>query len=104
LLEAGKKVTIRKLLQRSKVVAVKVHMHIAPNALLQFASLALVAACASGDSIDQRYAPAASEAQHSLQCGPGRVAVCVEVNCDPSDYVCAEQRDLRGLFEPRNHE
>jgi hypothetical protein len=79
-------------------------MNIAPNALLQLASLALVAACASGDSVDKRYAPVVSEEQHSLQCGRGRVAVCVEVNCEPSDYVCAEKRDLRGLFEPRNHE
>ena len=79
-------------------------MSLVTNTLRQCTCLALLAACATDDTVDGRYDPGESEIRPVVQCASDQVAVCIDVNCEPTEYVCAEKRDLRGMFEPRRHQ
>jgi len=69
--------------------------------LLQSLSLAALAACATSEDVDRRYEPVASEVGRVPTCPPDQAAVCVDSNCEPTDYACIDKDVLRGMFEPR---
>lgn len=85
------------------MIMVKHPMSAVRNTLLGSLCLAVLAACATGETVDRRYEPDVGEIRRMLGCGSDQVAVCIEVNCEPADYVCAARGDFRDMFEPRVH-
>jgi hypothetical protein len=84
-----------------QTMPVKHSMRTVRNTLLQSLCLAALVACATGEDVDRRYEPDASEIGNLPTCLPDQFAVCVDINCEPADYTCAEKDQLRGMFEPR---
>ena len=64
-------------------------------------ALAVTGGCATGEPIERDRDPDIREIARALGCSSTQVAVCVEVNCDPEDYVCAERGEMRDLFDPK---
>ena len=76
-------------------------MSTARNTLLQLSFLAALVACATGEDVDRLYESNARTAGRVPTCPPDQAAVCVDTNCESTDYACIEKDVLRGMFEPR---
>ena len=60
--------------------------------------LAVLGACATPAPVDRQREPRVDEIARALGCAADQVAVCIEVNCEPQDYVCAARGDVKELF------
>lgn len=69
--------------------------------LLLLPCVLALAACATGEPVERESRPDNEQIANELGCAADEVAICVDINCEPDDYVCAEKGEMRRLFEPR---
>lgn len=60
-------------------------------------------ACASSEPPDRQSAPGIEEIKRALGCSLDEIAVCVDVNCEPDDYVCADKASVQDLLRPAEY-
>jgi len=78
---------------------------------LQLFCLTALVACATGEPANRQSEPAMEERamaepdmeeiRRALGCSSDQVAICIDADCEPDEYVCGENVELRNLFEPR---
>ena len=60
---------------------------------------AAIVGCASGEPDYREREPDVRDIARAIGCGPKQVAVCVDAHCELDEYRCADEDDVRGLFE-----
>ena len=80
---------------------VKTRMVGISKTVLLLTSFLVLAGCATGEPADREARLDEESIARAVGCTSDQVAVCVAVNCELEDYVCAEKGELRSLFEPR---
>ena len=76
-------------------------MRSARDIVLLLAGFALLQGCATGKPEELRSAPEVTKMHEQLGCRSDEVAVCIDVDCEPEDYVCTRRTDFRDAFEPK---
>ena len=61
----------------------------------------VVTACATRAPVDSFVDTGVDEYEQAIDCPPGYYAVCVDMSCEPEDYVCAPRGEFRRIYEPR---
>ena len=69
------------------------------NSLLQSLCLVALAACATGEAVDDGYEQAKGRNNNIPKCPEGLVAVCIDSHCTPDEYSCADEIDVRNMFD-----
>ena len=67
--------------------------------LLLTVCVAGLVGCASSE--DPR--PLAKNSDQSVRCGEDQVAVCIDVDCRPEEFVCSNREDVREMFKAGDH-
>ena len=68
------------------------------RSLLQLLCISALTACATGEPVDRRPEPDGAEIARTLGCAPDEIAVCVDVDCAPADYHCADKKRALGML------
>ena len=82
-------------------------MNTVANRLLALSCSFLLIACAAPGPVDptkegrRSEALVMSEIRAELGCSEDQALVCIETNCRPENYACADERDIRRMFEIR---
>lgn len=58
----------------------------------------VVAACATVDRGERQVKPNAAAIARALGCGPDEIAFCVDTDCAPADYYCADKNEVLGTI------
>lgn len=72
------------------------------NLLLLLIWLTALSACAGREAVDRQPAPNIGKTTHTVDCPSGQVAVCVDVNCEPEEYQCADKENVKRLLGVRD--
>ena len=72
-----------------------------PTLLSACLGLALVGGCATSETVNREPKPDLRQIAQALGCTKNQVAVCIDVDCDAEDYVCADKTEMRELFDPK---
>jgi hypothetical protein len=80
-------------------MVVKHSMSTVRNTLLQSLCLAALAACATGGAVDDGYEQATGKNNNVAKCPEGLIAICIDTHCTPDEYSCADQDDVRDMFD-----
>jgi hypothetical protein len=67
--------------------------------LLLVAIAASFAGCVNTDHVASARPPDHAEIAKSLNCTSEQVALCVETNCEPEEFQCADRGDVRDMFK-----
>ena len=62
--------------------------------------LSVLIGCATGDPVDRRPEPDIDEIARALRCGPGKMPFCVDADCGPADYYCADKQRALEMLGP----
>ena len=57
-----------------------------------------MAACASTESADHQREPDVEDIARALGCKSEEVAVCIDVDCKPEEFYCADRNDIREML------
>lgn len=94
-------ITLPRLMQQSRFEAVR---YLVRDWLITFLLLlcgSVLTACAGRESVDTFADIDLDEFEQEVECPPGHYAVCVDMSCEPEDYVCAPRGEFRRIYEPR---
>ncbi len=82
------------------------YMNILQSVLLQVVCVTTLIACAARQPVDRQADLDVAGIAKALGCTDDEVAVCVDVNCEPHEYRCANRADVKALLGvsdyPRN--
>jgi hypothetical protein len=73
------------------------------NLPVQLLCIAALAACASHDPVERQPDADIAAVAKALGCSDDEVAVCVDVNCEPREYRCANKADVKALLGVRDY-
>lgn len=70
---------------------------------LTLLTVSALVACANSGSVEKKREPDITQIAQELGCTSDQMPVCIEVNCEPEDYRCADRGDVRDLFGAGDH-
>ena len=84
-----------------------VSMHAIRHILVSAMCLSVLAACALEpvnkpvEAVHRGSGEEIAELRRQTGCSEGEVLVCIQMNCMPENYACADPRAVRRMFETR---
>jgi len=78
-------------------------MRIRPPTLLPLLCLLQLGACATEETRDRPPEIGDEAISQQIGCTEDQVAICIDVDCGPDDWACADRSSLRDMFSPHRN-